>query len=47
MRLALPQAMPPRDLMKSSTSAGAERTRRSTPALGLQRLVVQEVLVVV
>ena len=33
--------------MKSSTSDGAEHTRRSTPGLGLQRLVAQEVLVVV
>lgn len=47
MRRALPQAMPPRDLMKSSRSDGAERTRRNTPGLGLPRLVAQEVLVVV
>jgi hypothetical protein len=43
---ALPQAIPPSDLMKSSMSAGPERARRSTPALGLQRLVAQEVFVV-
>ena len=44
MRLALPQAIPPRDLMNASRSGGPERTRRSTAALALQRLVVQEVL---
>ena len=46
MRLALPQAIPPRDLMNASRFDGPERARRSTAALGLQRLVVQEVLVV-
>ena len=46
MRLELPQAIPPRDLMNASRSEGPERTRRSTAALALQRLVVQEVLVV-
>ena len=46
MRLELPQAIPPRDLMNASRSKGPERTRRSTAALALQRLVVQEVLVV-
>jgi len=47
MTRALPQAIPPRDLMKSSRSDGAERTRRSTAGLGLRRLVAQEVLVLV
>ena len=36
-------AMPPLDLMKSSTAPGAERTRRSTPGLGVLRLVEQVV----
>ena len=35
--------MPPLDLMKSSTAPGAERTRRSTPGLGVLRLVEQVV----
>ena len=43
IRWALPQAMPPLDLMKSSTAPDAECTRRSTPGLGLARLVEQEV----
>jgi len=46
IRRALPQAIPPRDLMNASMSDGPERTRRNTAALALQRLVVQEVLVV-
>jgi len=46
MRRALPQAIPPWDLMNPSMSEGHDRARRSTPALGLQRLVAQEVFVV-
>jgi len=46
IRRALPQDIPPCDLMNASRSAGPERARRSTPALGLPRLVAQEVVVV-
>ena len=46
IRLALPQEIPPWDLINASRSEGPERARRSTPALGLPRLVAQEVVVV-
>lgn len=46
IRRALPQEIPPWDLINASRSEGPDRARRSTPALGLPRLVAQEVVVV-